>query len=314
MDIKGFKFNDGRTSRIYTDTTLTEEISPANSKAVSDLVADELWVVEQNENALRSNIAVETTNRQSEIEVERARINAIASLPSGSTAADAEIIDARIGADGTTYDSLGDAIRGQILGADINAARLSNISGALLNALAHVAWADPNGKAYYRALKSAIAATRYTNLIPSAIDSNNNVYNNIGYKNGYYMSGVSEHADANCTITGCIPLRSVGSDGIGDKYRIMGVGEPSSSHTRIAFITSAFESKTGADAFLSGSVTIGPMGAFDLSTETVDGETVYVLTQKIKISSSYSNVEYLKFSFDGTDGADLVITCNEAIT
>lgn len=45
------------------------------------------------------------------IEVLEARMNTFTSLPEGSTSADAEIIDARIGADGVVYDNLGEHIR-----------------------------------------------------------------------------------------------------------------------------------------------------------------------------------------------------------
>lgn len=49
-----------------------------------------------------------------ELEVERARINQFTKLQEGSTTGDAELIDARVGADGEAYDTVGDAIRSQV--------------------------------------------------------------------------------------------------------------------------------------------------------------------------------------------------------
>ena len=51
---------------------------------------------------------------QKELAVERERINQLTQLSEGSTTGDAELIDARVGADGVVYENLGEAIRNQI--------------------------------------------------------------------------------------------------------------------------------------------------------------------------------------------------------
>ena len=60
------------------------------------------------------NTRLDTKASEADLVVERNRINNLAKLGEGSTTGDAELIDSRVGADGVTYPSTGDAIRSQM--------------------------------------------------------------------------------------------------------------------------------------------------------------------------------------------------------
>lgn len=66
------------------------------------------------ETARKQADSTEKAERQAEIAVERARINALTKMEPGSTMGDAELQDIRIGADGVTYETAGASVRAQV--------------------------------------------------------------------------------------------------------------------------------------------------------------------------------------------------------
>ena len=82
-----------------------------NNVKIKDIISK---LTTNTNNIKNINSQLDNKANQSDLEVERARIDSFTRLSEGSTTGDAELIDARIGTDGEVYSNVGNSIRTQI--------------------------------------------------------------------------------------------------------------------------------------------------------------------------------------------------------
>ena len=120
--LKSVILDENVQAKLYDDIVSIEtQLNEKTSQINSQLDIKESQIDKINSQLDKKTNQIETINlqlnrkaSQTDLEAQKARIDNFTSLAEGSTTGDAELIDARVGIDGTTYKNVGSAVREQI--------------------------------------------------------------------------------------------------------------------------------------------------------------------------------------------------------
>lgn len=207
---------DENSEAIEEDAPLYQQYNVAIQALIVDVRAEitaEATARQAADTTLQNNINSEASTRATQDAVLSARMDTFASLPDGSTAGDAELLDIRVGADGTTYPSAGDAVRGQVndlkYGLDMLQSTTDNLNTAVTGRYYFTSntttGAIKPSSNNYIGMKTKVpceASTDYTaRFFDSGVSSNSNIYVCWYDINGDFISTATQTKAANSFYT-----------------------------------------------------------------------------------------------------------------
>lgn len=155
-------------------------------------------------------------------------------------------------------------------------------------------------------------AKGYVNQVPISKDANGNIYNGVGYKNGYRVrSGGAEATSTNTSCTGFIPVKA------GDVVRVSGWDWFAG--------TSSQQALNVADSNFTnlGQFTMGQNARYGIFESTYKNYTASSIVEekdglwKWVVPPAESGIAYIRITgYDGTNGisgSQMIVTINEEI-
>ena len=152
----------------------------------------------------------------------------------------------------------------------------------------------------------------YTNLVPtSTVWQGTDIFNGVGYKDGYYGSGTSDGVDANYTVTGFIPYTAV--NGVYPSIYVKGLSWVNESHSRFILYNESGQiygantifNMIGTNTNLEANFTVENLG--DAYWKLTPQDALYT-----NLTAASLTITHFRFSLKGS-GANLKITFDEPI-